>query len=295
MTVPPGGGAGRRKALFTGADLRSRAFEGLVIAAAILLAGAAITRPDSAWPAHGFWINLLTALTGCAAIIGGGLSVVEAGQKTYLNFGGSTALAAVLALPARFAFPASFAGTLVAQLIRRARGDRLSVQTIVFNQAQRLAGWGLADLVYVRLRTDPRTAAIDLWLPLLGAAATYWVFNTWTVASWSALRRRGSAWEFWSQKVAANGPAYLIEFSGVVIASRVAAAYPVPAMAMLWAAGAGYRMVLRAIGVLQDRQAAAPRPGLRQEAERRPSSRPRAARRPWTSMGVEADDEDAAP
>jgi|GEM_PF-4418309 len=296
MSASPGDG--RRKELFTGANLHSRAFEVLVMAAAVILGGAAVTRlPDSAWPAHSVSVSVLTALAGCAAIVGGGLSVLAAGQKTFLNFGGSAALAAVLALPARYAFPASFTGILISQLIRRARGDRLSIQTIVFNQAQRVAGWAVADLVYVRVRTDLRTAALDAWVPILAAAATYWLFNTWTVASWNALRRRGSAWELWSRKVQEMGPAYMIEFSAVVVAARASAAYPVAAMAMLWAAGVAYLMVLRGIGVLHDRQVAALQAGLREQKRRPASPVERSERAAWASMGIpiDADDGDDRP
>lgn len=295
MNASPGDGAGRRKELFTGANLHSRAFEALVIAAAVILGAVAITSlPDSAWPAHSWLVSVLTALTGCAAIVGGGLGVLAAGQKTFLNFGGSAALAAVLALPARFAFPAAFTGILASQLIRRARGDRLTVPTIVFNQAQRVAGWAVADLVYVRLRTDPRAAAIDTWLPILAAAAIYWVFNTWTVATWNALRRRGSAWDLWIRKVGGMGPAYVIEFSAVVFAARLSAAYPVPAMAMLWAAGVAYLAVLRGIGVLHHRQGAALCASLQAPKRRSASVAERSERTAWASMGIPIDVEDAS-
>lgn len=297
MTASPGDEPGRQKALFTGANLHSRAFEGLVIVAAAVLGGAAITRlPDTAWAAHSPFVSVLTALTGCVAIVGGGLSVLAAGQKTFLNFGGSAALAAVLSLPARYAFPAAFTGILASQLIRRARGDRLSIQTIVFNQAQRVAGWSVAALVYVRLRSEPAGAAV--WLPILGAAAAYWVFNTWTVATWNALRRRGSAWDLWVRKVSEMGPAYAIEFSAVVVAAYVSATYPVLAMAMLWIAGVAYLMVLRGLGVLHNRQAAALNRHIQgsMHASRRRPSRPAdgSDRAAWASMGIPIDAEDAS-
>lgn len=291
MNTSPG--AGGPKTLFTGANPRSRTFETLVAAAAVFLGAAAVTRlPDSAWPAHGAAVSVLTALTACAATIVGGLGVLAAGQKTFMNFGGGAALAAVLALPARFALPAAFAGTLATQVVRRLRGDRLSIPTIVFNQAQRVAGWAIAEMLYARLRTDPRIPSGDGWLPIAAAAVGFWLVNSWIMATWNALRRDGSAWDLWSRKVREMAPVYGIESSAVVLAARASAAYPIPAMAMLGAAGIVYVTILRGVGVVHNRHTPAFHAG-----PPRPPGRPRVVvdrreRAVLAAMGIPIDIDD---
>jgi len=238
--------SGGRPELFTGASIYSRAFEILVEAAAVALGTVALTRlPASAWPTHHSWLSTLgTAVIAGIAMLVGGLSVrASAGQKTFLNFGGVAALVIVLALPPRYAFPTAFIGTLISQVIRRRQGQRLTIPTIAFNQGQRVAGWGIAALVYTFVRTH--AGVFPERMAVATAAAMYWLINTWVIATWNALRRRGATWDLWVRKVREIWPVYLVEYGAVVVTARISVAYPVLATSMLCAGMAAYQMAVR--------------------------------------------------
>src|SRR5205807_1963516 len=150
--------------LFTGANFASRSFELAVIlggagAAASVLAfplGTAST-PFTTWP-----LGVAVALAAIPGIALAGAFPLSFGQKMYLNLGSAVASGLLLVLPPPQRLATAFGGMLAGQLVRRSRGYRLTIPTIVFNQAQYVATWALVVLTNARLRAGARPSSRSL-------------------------------------------------------------------------------------------------------------------------------------
>src|SRR2546429_2500761 len=125
----------------------------------------------------------------------------------YLNLGSAVAFGLLLILPPPQGLAIAFAGMLAGQLVRRSRGYRLTLPTIVFNQAQYLATWALVVMTNARIRAEALTRLPDrAWLATVGAGVVYLIVNSWLVSTHNALRRRGSAWDLWVRFIGEAGP-----------------------------------------------------------------------------------------
>jgi len=199
--------------LFTGANFASRSFELAVIlggagAAASVLAfplGTAST-PFTTWP-----LGVAVALAAIPAIALAGAFPLSFGQKMYLNLGSAVAFGLLLVLPPPQGLATAFGGMLAGQLVRRSRGYRLTIPTIVFNQAQYVATWALVVLTNARLRAEALARVPHgAWLAAAAAGAVYLIVNSWLVSTHNALRRRGCAWDLWVRFIGEAGPGYAV-------------------------------------------------------------------------------------
>lgn len=212
--------------LFTGASTASQGFAVAVFVAAAALAFQAVSQRWSGAPAP-FLMGVprdVAAPLAVVVIALLGVSPLPLGHKVFLNLGSGAAFAVLLLFPASEALPVAFSGILIAQLIRRRRGDRLSPSTIAFNQVQYVAAWSLAATVLVWTHNTLGVQPAASWVPVVAAGAVYLLVNTWVVTLWIALRKRTSTWDLWVRGLREGGVGYAASlFLGGVVASLVVA------------------------------------------------------------------------
>ncbi len=214
--------------LFTGESVVSRGFGLAVLVAAaasaartwLVLSPAAPDLAVSGPPG-----DLAAALAIILTVLGG-LFPLPLGQKIHLSLGSAAIFGTLLAFPAYEALPLAFTGTLVAQLVRRHRGYRLTPSTILFNQAQYLVTWSLAAAVYVRTRADLLAHPGLAWVPVAAAGTVYILVNTWVVTTWAALRRRGWTWDLWLRALREGGLGFAASLMLGAAVARLAATRP---------------------------------------------------------------------
>ncbi|HTD48882.1 MAG: HD domain-containing protein [Bacillati bacterium ANGP1] len=243
--------------LFTGANFASRSFElavtlGAAGAVALVLAFPQKTAPTplATWP-----LGAVMAVAAIPAIALAGAFPLSVGQKMYLNLGSAVAFGLLLILPPPQGLAIAFAGMLAGQLVRRSRGYRLTLPTIVFNQAQYLATWALVVLTNARIRAEaPARWPDGAWLATVGAGVVYLVVNSWLVSTHNALRRRGAAWDLWVRFIGEAGPGYAVALAigaGIAIVAGRSPALVLPIIAAVavahWAAARPSRGYLRQI------------------------------------------------
>jgi len=162
----------------------------------------------------------VAAVVAVVLIALAGVFPLPLGHKVYMSLGSGAAFAVLLIFPLYEALPLAFTGILVAQLVRRRMGQRLTPSTILFNQMQYVVTWSLAATIYLRTRSDLGVHPAAPWLPILAAGTVYILVNTWIVTTWSALRKRTWAWDLWVQGLRENGLGYAASlFLGAVMAN----------------------------------------------------------------------------
>src|SRR5947209_6154963 len=199
--------------LFTGANFASRTFELAVALGAAGAVASVLVFPLSAAPTPlATWsLNVLMAAAAIPAIALAGAFPLSFGQKMYLNLGSAVAFGLLLVLPPPQGLATAFGGMLAGQLVRRSRGYRLTIPTIVFNQAQYVATWALVVLTNARLRAEALARVPHgAWLAAAAAGAVYLIVNSWLVSTHNALRRRGCAWDLWVRFIGEAGPGYTV-------------------------------------------------------------------------------------
>jgi|GEM_PF-1810989 len=211
--------------LFTGASWASRGFELAVVVAAVAAATHALALASSEAPGP-FLTGLpsdLAAAVAVALIALAGVFPLPLGHKVHMSLGSGAAFAVLLIFPLYEALPVAFTGILIAQVVRRYRGDRLSLSTILFNQMQYVVTWSLAVTIYLRTRSDLSAHPALSWIPVVAAGAVYLLVNTWIVTTWTALRKRTWAWDLWVHGLHESGLGYAVSlFLGAVVASLAA-------------------------------------------------------------------------
>lgn len=210
--------------LFTGASKASQGFAAAVFVAAVALALRALSLPWSGLPAP-FLVGMtrdVAAPVAALAIAVLGVSPLPLGHKVFLNLGSGAAFAVLLIFPPNQALPAAFSGILIAQLVRRRRGDRLTASTILFNQVQYVATWSLTATVFVWMRDALGVRPATLWIPIAAAGIVYILVNTWLVSTRTALRKRTWTRDLWLQGLREGGLGYAASlFLGGVVAGLV--------------------------------------------------------------------------
>lgn len=196
--------------LFTGASRASRGFAVMVFLAAAVLVSRALALEWSGTPAPFLtgWTRDLAAPSVIAVIALLGVSPLPLGQKVFLNLGSAAAFAALLIFPFYEALPAAFCGTLIAQLVRWRRGDRLTPFTIFFNQVQYAATWSLVAMTFVWMHDALGDQPATSWVPIAAAGAVYLFVNTWIVTTWIGLRKRTWTWDLWMRGLREGGLGY---------------------------------------------------------------------------------------
>ncbi|TMI78121.1 MAG: HD domain-containing protein, partial [Bacillati bacterium ANGP1] len=243
--------------LFTGANFASRSFElavtlgaGGAVASVLAFPLSTPPTPLATWP-----LGAVMAVAAIPAIALAGVFPLSVGQKMYLNLGSGVAFGLLLILPPPQGLAIAFAGMLAGQLVRRSRGYRLTLPTIVFNQAQYLATWALVVLTNARIRSEaPAQLPDGAWLATVGAGVVYLVVNSWLVSTHNALRRRGAAWDLWVRFIGEAGAGYAVALAigaGIAIVAGRSPALVVPIIAAVavahWAAARPSRGYLRQI------------------------------------------------
>lgn len=221
--------------LFTGETPASRGFELAVLVAAVALAARTLLLPSAAAPGPVLagWAGVLAVVLVIALTALGGIYPLPLGRKIHLSLGSGAVFATLLVFPPQQALLLAFAGTLIAQLVRRHRGYRLTPSTILFNQMQYLVTWSLVVAVYGRLRDDLGPPPTLEWLPVVAASAVYMLVNTWVVTTWTALRRRAWAWELWVRALREAGAGFAVSLLLGAAAARVAAVQPAVALPLV--------------------------------------------------------------
>lgn len=217
----------RKHTLFTGASAASRGFELAVLAAGVALAARTLVAPPGV-PVP-FFTGLESGLAAALALIVialAGAFPVPLGNKTFLSLGSGAVFATLLVFSPQQAVPLAFAGTLIAQIVRRHRGYRLTSHTILFNQAQYLVTWGLCIALYFRVRADLVAYPALSWLPVVAAGIVYALVNTWLVSTWNALRKRTWAWDLWIRVLREAGPGYAASLGMGAAVARLAVIQP---------------------------------------------------------------------
>ena len=222
-------GPWRSSRLFSGASGASRCFELGVLAAGVALAARTIAVAPPGLPVPAF-VGLeggIAAILAVVAITLTGAFPLPLGNKTYLSLGSGAAFATLLMFSPQQALPLAFAGTLVAQILRRHRGYRLSAYTVLFNQAQYLVTWSLCAALYVKARADLAAhPAVSAWLPVLAVGVVYVLINTWLVSTWNALRKRTWPWDLWIRMLREAGPGFAGSLAIGAVVARLAAIQP---------------------------------------------------------------------
>ncbi|MBI4279415.1 MAG: HD-GYP domain-containing protein [Armatimonadetes bacterium] len=222
--------------LFTGDSLTSKMFQLAIAAAAVgLMVRTYLVAPEMATTAPFTGPAAILAAVLTVALVGlGGLFPLPLGHKIHLSLGSSAAFATLLVFPPQEAIPLAFAGTLIAQVIRWKRGDRLTLPTIIFNLMQYVVTWSLAADVYYRaqanlLLTNPAFS----WLPVVATGAIYLLTNTWIVSTWAALRRRAWTWDLWVRALREAGSGYAASLALGAAAAGLVVTRPLLVLALV--------------------------------------------------------------
>ncbi len=256
--------------LFTGESAASRGFELAILAAAAVLVTHTLALPPADAPSPSLTgpAGGAVAAVAIALIALAGVFPIPLGHKVYLSLGSGAAFAALLVFPPREALPLAFGGMLIAQVIRRGRGSRLTPSTILFNQMQYLVTWTLAAAFYLRTQSDVGAYPAMAWLPVAAAGAVYMLVNTWIVTTWAALRKRTWTWDLWMRGLREAGLEYAVSlFLGAVVASLVVV-HPALVLPVVFGVALVQR-ILSHLSRFQLRQVSAALAALVEFAERR--------------------------
>jgi signal transduction histidine kinase len=190
--------------LFSGESAASKGFELAVLAAAAALVAHVVAFASPAPSPGSSLAGLAGGLAAAVAVVTialAGVFPLPLGRKAFLSLGSGVAFAALLVFPLREALALAFSGTLIAQVVRRQRGYRLTPSTILFNQMQYLVTWSLAAGIYLRVRSDVAAHPAFAWLPAVVAGTVYVLVNSWLVTTWGALRKRMWTWDLWMRRL----------------------------------------------------------------------------------------------
>ncbi|MHB8733148.1 MAG: HD-GYP domain-containing protein [bacterium] len=208
--------------LFTGDSAASQGFAAAVFVAAVALAAQALSLTWTGPPPFLVgWSRDVAAPLAVVVIALLGVSPLPLGQKVFLNLGSGAAFTVLLIFPASNALPVAFSGTLIAQLVRRLRGDRLTPFTIAFNQVQYVATWSLVAAVFVWTH-NALGAREAMWVPIAASGLVYIAVNTWLVSTWIALRKRTWTLGLWLRRLREGGVGYGVSLAlGGVVAGLI--------------------------------------------------------------------------